>query len=113
MSGATVTLTGEPRGIVFGLDNHEAFIAAGDGVYEVGLDEALAAFFAVLDRYTLADVVAQLRQTVEAHLGQGPVATQVLKESLLAPACGLALRSVTDAERIFNELKQVQRALLG
>jgi len=37
----------------------------------------------------------------------------VLARSLLTPACGLAMRSVPDAERIFAELRRAQQQLRG
>ena len=36
---------------------------------------------------------------------------EALQRALLTPACGLALRSVPDAERIFAELREAQRLL--
>jgi hypothetical protein len=39
------------------------------------------------------------------------LAPEVLSRCLLTPACGLALRSVPDAERIFSELREAQRIL--
>jgi len=38
---------------------------------------------------------------------------EALGRCLLTPACGLALRSVQDAERIFSELRRAQQELRG
>jgi len=38
---------------------------------------------------------------------------ETLARCLLTPACGLALRSVQDAERIFSELRRAQQELRG
>lgn len=52
-------------------------------------------------------VEASLRATLPAKL---PF-TRVLSQVLLTPACGLAMRSVIDAERIFDEVREAQRLL--
>jgi hypothetical protein len=51
------------------------------------------------------DVDAVLR---EARARLSP---QALSRSLLTPACGLALRTVPDAERVFTELRRAQQEL--
>jgi hypothetical protein len=61
--------------------------------------------------YDVEALVAGLKQTVDAHLGDTPTARVVLTESLLSPACGLALRSVFDAERVFVDLRRVQQLM--
>jgi hypothetical protein len=38
---------------------------------------------------------------------------ETLARCLLTPACGLAMRSVPDAERIFSELRRAQQELRG
>jgi len=38
---------------------------------------------------------------------------EALARCLLTPACGLAMRSVPDAERIFAELRRAQQELRG
>src|SRR5262249_12074365 len=49
-----------------------------------------------------ADLVAEVKSRLPA---------EALQRALLTPACGLALRSVPDAERIFEELRTAQRLL--
>jgi methionine synthase II (cobalamin-independent) len=61
--------------------------------------------------YRVGDLLAALAETVQAHLGSAELRQKVLRESLLSPACGLALRSVSDAERVFGELAEAQRVL--
>jgi hypothetical protein len=59
--------------------------------------------------------VSELAESVEASLKAalpaGRTFTQVLSHVLLTPACGLAMRSVTDTERILSELRAAQRSL--
>lgn len=43
--------------------------------------------------------------------GQTPAPSLRIEDCLLAPACGLGLRSVVDAERVFEDLRLAQRAL--
>jgi methionine synthase II (cobalamin-independent) len=82
----------------------DAFVAAGRrlaiGVVPTNLDAA----------YDVGVLVDAVRATLEEHLGpQGSAA--VLGKAWLSPACGLALRTVSDAERVFAELDEA-RALL-
>jgi hypothetical protein len=63
--------------------------------------------------YQVAELMADTERTLAQHLEDGALLAQVRSESLLSPACGLALRSVSDAERVFAELNEVQRRLRG
>jgi hypothetical protein len=60
--------------------------------------------------YDVGELLMAMRQTANDHVGPD-LARRLFAESLLSPACGLALRSVTDAERVFAELGSVQRGL--
>lgn len=55
----------------------------------------------------VASIEASLRATLPESLPFGPVLSQMM----VTPACGLAMRTVKDAERIFSELKDAQRQL--
>src|SRR2546428_8755862 len=76
----------------------ERFQAAG-GVLSLGI---------VPTDLSAPDDVDAVLQDARARLGR-----EVLARSLLTPACGLALRSVPDAERIFAELRRAQQQLRG
>lgn len=52
--------------------------------------------------------VAALRQHQE---GGGVAADTVLGQTLLSPACGLAMRSIPDTERILEDLRSAQRLM--
>lgn len=57
-------------------------------------------------------LVDKTRETIESQLSDVPaLAVQVLRESLLTPACGLALHTVTEAEAIRGELLEVAELL--
>ncbi|MFL5276150.1 MAG: hypothetical protein ACJ79T_06745, partial [Myxococcales bacterium] len=58
--------------------------------------------------FSATDDVGELVALVQALLPEGP-----LERAMLTPACGLALRSVQDAEHIFDELRVAQRRLTG
>jgi methionine synthase II (cobalamin-independent) len=60
--------------------------------------------------YAVQELVDSVESAFRATLGERR-AGEALRRVLLTPACGLALRSVEDAERIFEEVKQAQRAL--
>lgn len=83
-------------------------------------EKALGAFLSAGRRLALGLVPTNLAAQYavpelveELHATLGARAEGVLRTALLSPACGLALRSVTDAERIFNELAQGQALLRG
>ncbi|MFL5436966.1 MAG: hypothetical protein ACJ784_20825 [Myxococcales bacterium] len=58
--------------------------------------------------FSATDDVGELVALVQALLPEEP-----LERAMLTPACGLALRSVQDAEHIFDELRVAQRRLTG
>jgi hypothetical protein len=58
--------------------------------------------------FSASDDVGELCDLASALLPEEP-----LKRAMLTPACGLALRSVQDAEHIFDELRVAQRRLSG
>jgi len=60
----------------------------------------------VVPQTTLNAIDTSLR----AALGER--ARQVLSQSLLTPACGLAMRTPVEAERTFEQLRDAQRRLL-
>ena len=61
--------------------------------------------------YQVEELVAGVLQTFAQH-DLGPERVQrVLASALLTPACGLALRTVSDAERIFAELEDARGRL--
>ena len=59
--------------------------------------------------YDLEQLVSATAAALEP--GQNPAPSLRLEDCLLAPACGLGLRSVVDAERVFEDLRIAQRAL--
>jgi methionine synthase II (cobalamin-independent) len=61
--------------------------------------------------YTVEERVETVAALLRAALPPGRSAQSVAEHVLLTPACGLAMRSVVDAERILSELKQAQRLL--
>lgn len=61
--------------------------------------------------YDVAELADSVETSLKAALPKGRSFTQVLTHSLLTPACGLAMRSVQDAERILGELRTAQRRL--
>lgn len=63
--------------------------------------------------YAVNDLVESVEASLRATLPPGLSLADVLPHMLLTPACGLAMRSVMDAERIFEELRSAQRALRG
>jgi len=60
--------------------------------------------------YALPELVDSVEASFRATLGRSAFAS-ALSHVLLTPACGLAMRTVMDAERIFDELRQAQRAV--
>ncbi len=61
--------------------------------------------------FELRDLVESVEASLRATLEPGQSLVASLSQMLLTPACGLAMRSVIDAERIFEQLKWAQRAL--
>lgn len=61
--------------------------------------------------YRVADLVESVEASLRATLPPGRTFSDVASRVLLTPACGLAMRSVSDAERIFNELREAQTLL--
>ncbi len=64
----------------------------------------------VASTYVVGELVEAVEAAVEGGLSRAH-AGQLLQHALLTPACGLAMRSVQDAERIFDELRLAQRLL--
>ncbi|HVE83124.1 MAG TPA: hypothetical protein VND93_09775 [Myxococcales bacterium] len=62
--------------------------------------------------YAIGELVDSVEASLRATLG-GAAFASALSHVLLTPACGLAMRTVMDAERIFDELRQAQRAVRG
>ena len=58
--------------------------------------------------FSATDDVGELCDLARVLLPEAP-----LKRAMLTPACGLALRSVQDAEHIFEQLRVAQRRLSG
>ncbi len=84
------------------------FLASG-AVLSLGvIPTDLASDFELAELAELVDSVeASLRATLPAELPFGPMLAQMP----LTPACGLAMRSVIDAERLFDQLREAQRLL--
>lgn len=61
--------------------------------------------------YRVADLVESVEASIRATLPTGKTFADVAGRVLLTPACGLAMRSVSDAERIFTELREAQKLL--
>jgi hypothetical protein len=65
-----------------------------------------------VDHYQVGTLIDTTRAALRQHQEGGGVASKtVLSQSLLSPACGLALRSVPDSETIFRDLKKAQKLL--
>ena len=62
--------------------------------------------------YEVRELVESVEATLRATLPRTMRFEEVAAHVLLSPACGLAMRTVIDAERIFEELRQAQRLLL-
>lgn len=60
--------------------------------------------------YAIPELVDSVEASLSATLGRASYAS-ALSHVLLTPACGLAMRTVPDSERIFDELRQAQRAV--
>jgi hypothetical protein len=61
--------------------------------------------------YELEELLESVMTTLSDQAADPAVVRQVLSDSMLTPACGTALRSVSDAERIFSDLTRSQRWL--
>jgi methionine synthase II (cobalamin-independent) len=61
--------------------------------------------------YDVGELTDSVEASLKAALPKERSFTQVLAHSLLTPACGLAMRTVQDAERILGELRTAQRRL--
>jgi methionine synthase II (cobalamin-independent) len=61
--------------------------------------------------YDVSELAESVEASLKAALPSGRSFTQVLSHVLLTPACGLAMRSVADTERILSELRDAQRIL--
>ncbi|XXF79842.1 hypothetical protein P2318_08830 [Myxococcaceae bacterium GXIMD 01537] len=65
----------------------------------------------IASTYEVAELADSVEASLKAGLPRGWRFPRVVSTVLLTPACGLAMRSVADAERILGELKQAQRRL--
>lgn len=66
--------------------------------------------------YSVEELVDAVETSLRATFPDEATFREVASRSLLTPACGLAMRSVVDAERVFDELRVAQRkfkALVG
>ncbi|MBN9687299.1 MULTISPECIES: hypothetical protein [unclassified Corallococcus] len=61
--------------------------------------------------YSVEELSDSVEASLKAALPNDIGFSRALSTVLLTPACGLAMRSVMDAERILEELKQAQRRL--
>lgn len=61
--------------------------------------------------YRVPELVESVEASIRATLPVGKTFADVASRVLLTPACGLAMRSVSDAERIFTELREAQKLL--
>ena len=62
--------------------------------------------------YEVTELAESVEASLKATLPRPRAYPDVLAQALLTPACGLGMRSVSDAERIFGELREARRALL-
>jgi methionine synthase II (cobalamin-independent) len=61
--------------------------------------------------YDVEELTDAVETSLKAALPKGQSFTRVLGHVMLTPACGLAMRSVQEAERILSELRTAQRRL--
>ncbi len=61
--------------------------------------------------YEVGELVDAVEVSLKAALPPGHSFAQVGTQLMLTPACGLAMRSVVDAERVLEQLKVAQRGL--
>jgi hypothetical protein len=59
--------------------------------------------------YRVEDLVDAVETTLRATFRKRHLFQEVASRCLLTPACGLAMRSMKDSERIVDELRQAQR----
>ncbi|MFL5318603.1 MAG: hypothetical protein ACJ790_03035 [Myxococcaceae bacterium] len=62
----------------------------------------------VASTYRVQELADSVEASLRATLPASRPFSRVLSQVLLTPACGLAMRSVMDAERIFDEVKEAQ-----
>ncbi|MFZ5470827.1 MAG: hypothetical protein ACOZIN_15485 [Myxococcota bacterium] len=90
------------------LDERAAFLRFLDGGALLSLGIVPTDLASSYELSELVDSVeAALRATIPARMG----VEQVMSRLPLTPACGLAMRSVLDAEHIFEKLREAQREL--
>lgn len=65
----------------------------------------------VSSTYEVDKLVDSVEVSLRATLPRGSPLAGVLEHMLLTPACGLALRSVMEAERVFEDLRAAQRGM--
>lgn len=63
--------------------------------------------------YRVPELVDAVETSLRATFRDEAIFQQVASRCLLTPACGLAMRAVQDAERIFDELREAQRKFKG
>jgi hypothetical protein len=61
--------------------------------------------------FVVRDLVESVEAALRATLPRESALPDVLSRMLVTPACGLGMRSVPDAERIFTQVREAQRAL--
>jgi methionine synthase II (cobalamin-independent) len=65
----------------------------------------------VASTYEVEVMVDSIEASLRSTLPKGISFPEVVSQMLLTPACGLAMRSVVDAERIFEQVRSAQRLL--
>ncbi|MBL8952920.1 MAG: hypothetical protein JNK82_19240 [Myxococcaceae bacterium] len=63
-------------------------------------------------RYALGELIDSVEVSLRATAPKGFTLEALLAQTMLTPACGLALHEVRDAERIAGEVREAQRLLL-
>ena len=61
--------------------------------------------------FHLGELVDSVEAALRATLPGNVSLAHVVSRMILTPACGLAMRTVQDAERIFSEVREAQRRL--
>jgi hypothetical protein len=59
--------------------------------------------------YRADELVDAVETSLRATFKEERTYREIASRSLLTPACGLAMRQVADAERVFEELRMAQR----
>jgi methionine synthase II (cobalamin-independent) len=59
--------------------------------------------------YSVAELCESVEASLRASVPKGVAFQALLSRMLVTPACGLAMRSVKDAERIIDEVREAQR----